>query len=286
MDTSRFTAGVPVDISTGKIKVHRLLCPNAGVMTGPGTNTYLIGEHNLAVIDPGPALPAHLDAIVKALAGRPLKWIFVTHTHGDHSPGTGALKALTGAQVIGLSPPEGASYQDDSFVPDDIFQHGETIQCDGFSVRLIHTPGHVSNHLCFLLEEDALLFTGDHILQGTTPVILPPDGDMSDYMRSLEQLKQIPLSALAPGHGEIMTEPQLMIDTLIRHRSRREQKVLSSLATLQPCTLDELVLLVYDDVAEHLIPWAKKTLLAHLYKLQREDRVSAGSAETQLWSIT
>jgi glyoxylase-like metal-dependent hydrolase (beta-lactamase superfamily II) len=292
METSRFIAGVPVDVSTGTIKVQRLLCPNASVMTGPGTNTYLIGDRQLALLDPGPAIPAHTDAIIRAIAGRPLKWIFVTHTHGDHSPGTAAIKALTGAQVIGLSPPptspEEASYQDYSFVPDRIYQHGENIQCDGFSMRLIHTPGHVSNHFCFLLQEDAMLFTGDHILQGTTPVILPPDGDMTDYMNSLDQLKRMPLKALAPGHGEVMAEPAQMIDILIRHRQRREQKIVNSLMTLKSCTLDELVLLAYDDVPEHLIPWAKKTLLAHLYKLQRDgiarsDDVS--DIESCIWEI-
>lgn len=288
MENSRFIAGMPVDVGTGKIRVQRVLCPNASVMTGPGTNTYLIGEHELALVDPGPAIPAHTDALIRALAGRPLKWIFVTHTHGDHSPGTQALAAITGAQVIGLAPPAAASYQDHSFKPDRVYHNNEVIGCDGFAMRLIHTPGHVSNHFCFLLQDDALLFTGDHILQGTTPVILPPDGDMSDYMRSLEQLKQMPLKALAPGHGDIVTEPAQMIDTLIRHRQRRELKVLSSLNTLQSCTLDELVLLAYDDVAEHLIPWAKKTLLAHLYKLQREGRVYAAQApdiENQLWQM-
>lgn len=288
METSRFTAGVPVDVSIGKIKVHRLLCANASVMTGPGTNSYLIGERELALIDPGPALPAHTDAIIKTLAGRPLKWIFVTHTHGDHSPGTKELQALTGAQLIGLAAPSGASYQDHSFKPDRVFLDNESIQCDGFTIRLVHTPGHVSNHLCFLLQEDALLFTGDHILQGTTPVILPPDGDMADYLQSLAQLRQMPLSALAPGHGEVMTEPLQMIDTLIRHRLRREQKVLSAVTTLQSCTLDELVELAYDDVAPHLIPWAKKTMLAHLYKLQREGHVRADNTqdiERQLWTV-
>ena len=288
METSRFIPGVPVDVSMGKTKVHRVLCANAGIMTGPGTNTYLIGQRELALVDPGPALQAHTDAIINALAGRQLSWIFVTHTHGDHSPGTAALQALTGARVIGLPAPPGAAYQDHSFKPDRDYDDGEVIACDGFRIRLIHTPGHVSNHLCFLLEDDAVLFTGDHILQGTTPVILPPDGDMSDYLQSLQQLRVIPLNALAPGHGEMMTEPVLMIDTLIRHRLRREQKVVNSLTTLPSCTLNELVLLVYDDVAAHLLPWAKKTLLAHLYKLQRDGRV-LGSAETdpeqQLWTI-
>lgn len=272
MQTSRFIAGVPVDITTGSIPVQRLLCPNASVMTGPGTNTYLIGSRCAALVDPGPALPAHTQSIMQALAGRPLKWIFFTHTHGDHSPGVPSLQALTGAQLIGLAPHADAQYQDRSFMPDRLYLHNELIDCDGFTIRLLHTPGHVSNHLCFLLEEDGMLFTGDHILQGTTPVILPPDGNMSDYMASLEYLRTLPLRSLAPGHGEVMTEPEQMISTLIRHRQRRELKIAAALATLKSCILDELVLLAYDDVPAHLLPWAKKTLLAHLYKLKDEGR--------------
>lgn len=294
MQTSRFIAGVPVDISTGKVPVQRLLCPNAGMMTGPGTNSYLIGSRSVALIDPGPALPVHTEAIMQALAGRTLKWIFFTHTHGDHSPGTPALQALTGAQLIGLAPHAHAQYQDRSFMPDRLYAHNERIACDGFSIRLVHTPGHVSNHLCFLLEEDGMLFTGDHILQGTTPVILPPDGNMTDYMTSLEYLRTLPLRSLAPGHGEVMTEPEQMISTLIRHRQRREQKIVTALATLKSCILDELVLLAYDDVPAHLLPWAKKTMLAHLYKLKDEgrarmvvaDQESMGSdadVETTIW---
>ncbi len=260
--------------------MQRVLCANASMMTGPGTNTYVLGEREMAVVDPGPAMPAHTDAIMQALSGRPLKWIFVTHSHGDHSPGTAALQALTGASVIGFAPPQDALYQDASFTPDRLFLDGERITCDGFTVQLIHTPGHVSNHVCFLLEEDGLLFTGDHILQGTTPVILPPDGDMRDYLASLEQLRELPLQALAPGHGDIMHEPAQMISTLIRHRLRREQKIVTALQDLGPATLDELVVQAYDDVAEHLIPWAKKTLLAHLIKLQRDGRASADGDAT------
>jgi len=284
MTASRFTADEPVDVSTGSVLVQRLLCPNASVMTGPGTNTYLIGNSALALVDPGPDLPEHREAILRVLAGRPLKWIFVSHTHSDHSPGTAALKAATGAQVIGLAPPANASYQDRSFVPDQQYRDGDVIDCDGFSIRLIHTPGHVSNHFCFLLQEDGMLFTGDHILQGTTPVILPPDGNMSEYMESLDRLLQMPLRALAPGHGDVMTEPAQVIQTLIRHRQRRELKILKALQTLQNGSLDELVLLAYDDVPEHLIPWAKKTLLAHLYKLERDGRARRYSeAQTEIW---
>ncbi|HLT64468.1 MAG TPA: MBL fold metallo-hydrolase, partial [Pseudohongiella sp.] len=171
-----------------------------------------------------------------------------------------------------------------SFVLDQQYRDGDVIDCDGFSIRLIHTPGHVSNHFCFLLQEDGMLFTGDHILQGTTPVILPPDGNMSEYMDSLDRLLQMPLRALAPGHGDVMTEPAQVIQTLIRHRQRRELKILTALQTLQNSSLDELVLLAYDDVPEHLIPWAKKTLMAHLYKLERDGRARRYSeAQTEIW---
>tara|TARA_R100001015_G_C4614678_1_gene170571 strand:+ start:408 stop:1283 length:876 start_codon:yes stop_codon:yes gene_type:complete len=280
VEESRFIAGQPVPVGTGKVSVQRVLCANASMMTGPGTNTYVLGDRDMAVVDPGPALPDHTDAIMQALADRPLKWIFVTHTHGDHSPGTSALQALTGACVIGMAPPPGALYQDASFAPDRLYQDGERIICDGFTMQLIRTPGHVSNHICFLLEEDGLLFTGDHILQGTTPVILPPDGDMGDYLASLEQLRGLPLQALAPGHGEIMREPAQVINTLVRHRLRREQKIVNALQNLGPATLDTLVLQAYDDVAEHLLPWAKKTLLAHLIKLLRDGRAAVDGDAT------
>lgn len=275
MQESRFIPGQAVRLATSEVPVSRLLCPNASAMTGPGTNTYLIGSQELALVDPGPALPAHIEAITGMLAGRTLRRIFVTHTHGDHSPATAEIQKLTGAEVIGLKPAAGAAYQDASFQPTRVYSDNECIDCGEYAVRLIHTPGHVSNHLCFLLEQEGMLFTGDHILQGTTPVILPPDGDMADYLTSLEQLLAMPLRSLAPGHGDVMTEPAQMISTLIRHRLRREQKIVNALGGLSRVTLDELVIPVYDDVPQHLLPWAKKTLLAHLYKLQSDGRVQS-----------
>jgi glyoxylase-like metal-dependent hydrolase (beta-lactamase superfamily II) len=265
-------------VSIGKVAVQRLLCANASVMTGPGTNTYLLGTNVMALVDPGPALPAHTDAIMRALAGRTLSHIFVTHTHGDHSPGTAALQAQTGAEVVGFAPPAQAQFQDASFRPDRLYHDGETLRCDGFAMQLIHTPGHVSNHVCFLLVEDALLFTGDHILEGTTPVILPPDGDMADYLRSLEHLRTLPLQGLAPGHGAVMRNSEQAITTLIRHRQRRELKIINAMGSLGASTLDALVMVAYDDVPENLWPWAKKTLLAHLIKLRREGRAAIDSA--------
>jgi len=269
---AQFVAGKAVPVGSGEVPVFRVLCGNASIMTGPGTNSYLIGSENMALIDPGPSDKAHAEALLGILAGRPLRWIFVTHTHGDHSPGTVAMQIATGAQVIGLAPPEGG-YQDRSFVPDRVYFADERIDCGEFSIQLIHTPGHVSNHFCFLLEKEDMLFTGDHILQGTTPVILPPDGNMSDYLNSLRALKALPLKSLAPGHGDIMWDPQQSIETLIRHRLRREQKVLTGLKELGASSLEQLVMRVYDDVPQHLIVWARKTLLAHLLKLQSEQKI-------------
>lgn len=267
------TAGVPVRLDSGRVPVSRLVCPNPGMMTGPGTNSYLIGTERLTLVDPGPVSPEHLQAILEALQGRPLDRILVTHTHGDHSPGTAALQERTGAEVVGLSPP-GGQYQDRTFRPDRLYHDGERLVCDGFSVTLLHTPGHVSNHLCFLLEEERMLFTGDHVLQGMTPVILPPDGNMQDYLRSLELLRELPLASLAPGHGALIENPSQTITILIRHRLWREQKVVTVLQQQSSAvTLEELVAGVYDDVAQHLLPWAAKTLLAHLYKLEAEERV-------------
>ena len=257
--------------------VQCILGRNAGPMTGPGTNTYLIGEHRLAVVDPGPLDEQHLASVLRCANGRPIDWIFVTHTHGDHSPGCAPLQRASGAEVIGLAPPAGSG-QDPSFVPARLYKDGERIACGEFTIRLVHTPGHVSNHLCFLLEEDGLLFTGDHILEGTTPVILPPDGSMRQYLQALDALKALPLQALAPAHGRVMSQPQQVIETLLRHRLRREQKVLRVLAAVaEAAPVETLALHVYDDVPAHLLPWACKTLLAHLLKLQEEGRAKLGA---------
>lgn len=265
-------AGMPEAVGIGSVPVQRLLARNAGPMTGPGTNTYVIGEWRLAVLDPGPVDSLHLQAILDLAGERPIDWIFVTHTHGDHSPGTAPLQARTGAQVIGLPPPPGSG-QDPSFRAARPCQDGERIDCGEFSMRLIHTPGHVSNHLCFLLEQDALLFTGDHILDGMTPVIAPPDGCMRQYLQALERLKTLPLRALAPAHGRVMLEPILVIETLLRHRARRESKLLSVLAAQsQPLSLQALAELVYDDIVPALLPLARRTLQAHLLKLEAEGR--------------
>jgi glyoxylase-like metal-dependent hydrolase (beta-lactamase superfamily II) len=250
--------------------VWRIVAGNAGMMTGPGTNTYVFGERERAVLDPGPDEEAHLEAILAA--GGDIRWILVTHTHRDHSPLVAKLAQRTGAAVIGLPPPHDGR-QDESFAPTRIPADGERLQL-GDTVIAIHTPGHASNCVCYLLEREGLLFTGDHVLEGVSPVILPPDGDMSAYLESLDKLLPLQFDRIAPGHGDLITNPKRVLALLRAHRIARENKVLHRLAGAPDATLAQLTPLVYDDVPADRHPWARLTLEAHLIKLEREGRVA------------
>jgi glyoxylase-like metal-dependent hydrolase (beta-lactamase superfamily II) len=262
-------AGDAVSIAPG---IVRITAPNPGVMTGPGTNTYIVGQRELVVIDPGPDIGSHIDTL-RASVGERLKWILCTHTHLDHSPAAHALKDATGAQIAGrIASQDGR--QDAAFAPDRILNDGDTVRADAFTLRAVHTPGHASNHLCYLLEERRMLFTGDHVMQGSTVVISPPDGDMQAYFASLEKLLALDLAALAPGHGRVIETPHDEVRRLVVHRLKREQKVFDALMRKNPATLDELVRLAYDDVSERLHPVARRSLHAHLIKLAREGRAS------------
>ncbi|MCU0968690.1 MAG: MBL fold metallo-hydrolase [Rubrivivax sp.] len=268
-------AGVPVRLSP---RIVRVTAPNAGPMTGPGTNSYLVGDpdgHGWTVIDPGPADPAHVQALLTAAPGR-IERILVTHTHRDHSPGAALLAAATGAPVYGRRAryPE---WQDPTFDPARELADGERIVLGpAASLRVIHTPGHASNHLCFLLEQERLLFTGDHVMQGSTVVINPPDGDMTAYLRALEALLAVDLDWLAPGHGFLVAEPPAVLRGLIAHRRRREARVHEALRAVAPggATIDELLPEVYADVPAALHPMARRSLFAHLLKL-RDDGAAA-----------
>ena len=252
-------------------RVRRIVAPNPSVMTGPGTNTYLVGREQVAVIDPGPEEGSHIEAILAEGAGR-IRWILVTHTHEDHSPAAAALARETGAELWGQVAPEDELYQDQTFRPDVPFTDGAVLATPEFRLRAIHTPGHAANHYCVLLEEEGMLMTGDHIMNGSTVVIIPPGGDMKDYLDSLEKLKTYPLQHLAPGHGELMSGPVAVIDGIVAHRLQREAKVVRALAATGGGTLDELVLSAYDDVPAALHMMAKYSLWAHLIKLVREGR--------------
>ena len=265
-------------------RVLRVTANNGSVMTGPGTNTYLIGggtQNEWGVIDPGPLGEAHVRAVVAAAPG-PIRWIFATHTHVDHSPATVLLKELTGATVHGRLP-DHREWQDATFRPDVALQGGERIALPGSTtLRAIHTPGHASNHICYLLEEEKTLFTGDHVMQASTVVINPPDGDMAVYITSLRALLDEDLEWLAPGHGFLMAEPRRAIEWIIAHRLKREAKVVDALKAQPPASAEALLPRVYDDVPARLHPVAMRSLTAHLQKLRSDGRADEHDGR---WSL-
>jgi glyoxylase-like metal-dependent hydrolase (beta-lactamase superfamily II) len=257
--------GIPFRLNT---RVRRLVAPNPGPMTGAGTNTYLIGNDEVAVLDPGPAIPEHIEAILLAGGGR-IRWIVCTHTHPDHSPAWQAVAEATGAQVIGALPADDM-FQDETFKPNKEVEHDEVLQTPEFTLRAVHTPGHVSNHYCFFLEEEQMLFAGDHIMNGSTVVIVPPSGNMKAYIESLQLLLKYPLKFIAPGHGDVMEDSAAVVEWLVNHRLQRENKVLTNLKSLTTASMDNLVAQVYDDVDVSLHQMAKLSLQAHLIKLETE----------------
>lgn len=260
--------------------VHRIVAGNASMMTGPGTNTYVLGERELTVIDPGPADERHLAAILAHGAGR-IRHILVTHTHRDHSPLVPRLAEATGATVTGLAPPRDGR-QDETFVPQRMPRDGERLLLGESELLAIHTPGHASNCVCYLLEGERLLFTGDHVLQAVSPVILPPDGDMTAYFASLDKLMPLEFDRIAPGHGQLMDRGKRVITVLRAHRVAREQKALRCLAAAGVSSIVALTPAVYDDVPTDRYHMAQLTLEAHLIKLQREGRVAQ---QGDLWRV-
>lgn len=261
--------------------VRRITAPNPGPMTGPGTNTYLVGTDEIAVIDPGPAIDSHIDAIFE-IGGSAISRIFCTHTHSDHSPAAARLAELTGAELIGAAPPNDR-FNDQTFTPTVHVSDGQTFsECD-YTIRAVHTPGHVGNHYCFFLEEEGMVFAGDHVMNGSTVVIIPPSGDMKHYIESLQALAQLPLQVIAPAHGDLIQAPLDEINGLIAHRLKRETKVIDTLERIGATTISQMVSAVYDDVDPSLHTWAKLSLEAHLLKLEVEMRVSRSSDER--WAL-
>lgn len=260
--------GRPVWLSP---RVMRVTAPNGNLMTGPGTNAYFIGAgDDWALLDPGPDDPGHVNALLTQAPGR-ITRVIVTHTHKDHSPAAAAITQATAAPTFGrvASHPE---WQDCGFAPDHTLADGDRLVLGGgIGLRAVHTPGHASNHLCYLLEDERLLFTGDHIMQGSTVVINPPDGDMAVYLRSLEKLLALDLDWLAPGHGFLIEQPQRAVRQLMAHRLGREAKVLAALAALNGGGDEsELLVRVYADTPKPLLGVALRSLRAHLLKLEAE----------------
>ena len=253
--------------------VTRVTANNPGMMTGPGTNSYLVGTREIVVIDPGPDASEHLDVLAALGDGR-IRWIAVTHTHIDHAPGVRGLAQRTGAEVIGYD-------ARDEFVPTRRAGDGFTLATDDYTLRAVHTPGHASNHLCWLLPDAQLLFSGDHVMQGSTVVIRPPDGDMALYLASMRRLLawDPPLEGIAPGHGAVIDDPQAEMEAIVAHRLERERIVAHALAVAGRATVADLLPVVYADVAEDRLEVARQSLWAHLRKLADDGRVLGDDAD-------
>lgn len=257
--------------------VARVLAHNPSAFTYYGTQTYLLGEHEVAVIDPGPDLPEHLDALETAIGGRPVRAIMCTHTHRDHSPAARPLAERTSAPIIGCAPlaletvgPRADAAFDGDYAPTQILQDGEALDVDGEPVTAVATPGHTSNHLCF--SYGGALFSGDHVMGWSTTVVVPPDGDMAAYMQSLDKLRQRDDRVYYPAHGPAVTNPQQYVRHLVGHRMQREKQILT-LVRERPRTIPDIVTNAYPGLDPRLTAAAGGSVLAHLLDLERRGLV-------------
>ena len=255
--------------------IARVLAHNPSAFTYYGTQTYLIGDKELAVIDPGPDLPDHVAALERVIDGRPVTAIMCTHTHRDHSPASRPLASATGAPIVGCAPlaMEGTGLEagfDRDYSPDRILDDGETITVDGRAIVAVATPGHTSNHLCFAYE--GALLTGDHVMGWSTTVVIPPDGDMADYMRSLDKLRQRSDRIYYPAHGPAVTKPRQYVRSLIGHRLQRERQILK-LVGERARDIPDIVSNAYPGLDPRLVAAAGASVLAHLTDLGRRGLV-------------
>lgn len=273
-------AGLEVRLSP---LVSRVLAPNPGPFTFKGTGVYIVGNQSVAVIDPGPALPGHIDNLKRVLDGRRISHILVTHTHRDHSPAAALLKSWSGAPIYGLplqSPTAANSEEgmvdeahDHGFVPDILVQDGMRIQGDGFALECVATPGHTANHICYALAPEGALFSGDHVMGWSTSVIAPPDGDMGAYLASLEKLKARDDRIFYPTHGSPIVGPREWLGQLIDHRRMRECQIVDALEG-GALTVRELAERLYPCIAPALRSAAAQQIVAHLDHLRSRGRVA------------
>jgi len=288
--TLDFTYGHAADLSP---LVRRLVAQNPSAFTFHGTGTYIIGRGRVAVIDPGPDDAAHIDALLASLAGETVTHILITHTHRDHSPGAALLKQRTGAPTYAFGPhpvsPGGIQVEeggDHDFQPDFRLNDGQQVAGDGWNVTALHTPGHISNHLCFSLDEEAALFSGDHVMGWSTTVISPPDGNMTDYYSSLRKLLPRSETVYYPTHGAPISQattgmtPQAFVAALIGHREAREHQIMACLAT-GPQSIPAMVERMYADVPKYLHGAAGRSVLAHLIHMVSDGRVKADPAPNE-----
>jgi len=257
--------------------IARVLAHNPSAFTYYGTQSYLIGTHEVAVVDPGPDLPEHVDALVEAIGGRKVAAIMCTHTHRDHSPASRPLAERTGAPIIGCAPlaletvgPRADAAFDGDYVPDEVLGDGQTLELDGEQVTVVATPGHTSNHLC--LAWRGALLSGDHVMGWSTTVVVPPDGDMADYMASLDKLRRREDRVYYPAHGPPVTKPQQYVRHLFGHRMQRENQILG-LIDGQLRTIPDIVSNAYPGLDPRLTIAAGGSVLAHLRDLERRGLV-------------
>lgn len=267
--------------------IRRVLARNPSPFTFTGTQTHIVGHGDVAIVDPGPDLPEHVEAILEAVRGERIAAILVTHTHRDHSPAAAALKAATGAPVIGcapLLPTAGDGFQeayDVAYAPDRVLGDGEAVEGAGWTMRAVATPGHMSNHLCFAFEEERALFSGDHVMGWSTSVVLPPDGHMGDYMASLAKLAGRDDRVYFPAHGLPVAEPAKLVRGLIAHRRSREAQIVRTLET-GPADVATLVARSYPALDAALVPAAGASVAAHLIFLEEQGRVVRSGATWRL----
>ena len=279
---------------TGRVErieplVARVLAPNPSPYTFTGTQTYLVGAAGaLAVIDPGPDEPAHLDALMNAIGEAQVTAICCTHTHRDHSPAAAPLKAATGAPIVGCAAlametdgPRADAPFDFAYAPDRVLADGESLTGPDWTLTAVATPGHVSNHLCFALEESGALFTGDHVMGWSTSVVIPPDGDMGDYMASLARLQSREDRVYYPAHGPAVEKPRQLVRGMIGHRRQREMQILRLLGE-RPRPAAGLVPDMYKGLDPRLIPAAEASVTAHLLDLERRGEVARTGGE---WTL-
>lgn len=278
---------------TGRVErlapaVRRILAPNPSPFTFTGTQTYVVGEGEVAVIDPGPDLAEHVDALLSAIDGERLTAIVCTHTHRDHSPASRALAAATGAPITGCAPlslsddgPRADETFDADYSPDRVLADGETLEGPGWTLEAVATPGHTSNHLCFALREERALFSGDHVMGWSTTVVAPPDGDMAAYMASLQRLLGREDRILYPAHGPAVEQPRRHVRALIGHRRMREKQILERVGRGEG-TIAAMVAGMYRGVDARLHPAAGRSVLAHLIDLEARGRVKQ---EGERWSL-
>ena len=262
--------------------VRRIVAGNPSVYTYHGTGTFIIGNGDVAVIDAGPALPGHVEAILEATRHETITHQFITHTHSDHSPAARLLKEATGAEIWAYGPAPGYDdattpvdeSEDRAFAPDHLLRHGDRISGTAWTVEAVHTPGHASNHLCYALDEEKTLFSGDHVMGWSTSVVSPPDGDMASYLASLDHVLQRGDAILRPTHGAAITDPATFVRALLGHRAMRDRQIMACLKEGVE-TVPAMVETIYVTTDRRLHPAARRSVLAHLIRLVDLGHVAA-----------